>query len=210
MTSPREAVSIFHSSQPFRFAQSELLSGAYVHVQLAQFNMNSNAAYCIVAFLGLTGFGEAGPMSRRELQGTSMCSASLSAVISPCADNACIPAMIEVGNTVTFQVCVENLSFEIPGSSTTTPVTATLKETTQMEIFLACDTSECTGGYTGPTTFQYQSYTPTTGGSSSFTLGATSSCPNTEMCGLLTPLRLVSICGLSLEPTAPPALGDPA
>ena len=163
--------------------------------------MSSNAAYCIVAFLGLTGFGEAGPMSRRELQGTSMCSASLSAVISPCADNACIPAMIEVGNTVTFQVCVENLSFEIPGTSATTPVTATLQATTEMEIFLACETSECTNGMPGATMFQYQSYVPDpAAGNSEFLLGATTNCLNAELCGLLTPLRVVSIRNLSPAP----------
>ena len=161
--------------------------------------MNSNVAHFVMTFLGLMGV-KAAPMSRREL-GTSMCSASLSAVISPCADNACDPAMIDVGDTVTFQVCVENLSFEIPGTSATTPVTATLQATTEMEIFLACETSECTNGMPGATMFQYQSYVPDpAAGNSEFLLGATTNCLNAELCGLLTPLRVVSIRNLSPAP----------
>ena len=69
----------------------------------------------------------------------SMCSASLRAVISVCQDNACNSAAIELGDTVTFQVCVENSSFEIPGTEKTTPVSGVLQADTEIEIFLACD-----------------------------------------------------------------------
>ena len=68
----------------------------------------------------------------------SMCSASLRAVISVCQDNACNSAAIELGDTVTFQVCVENSSFEIPGTEKTTPVSGVLQADTEIEIFLAC------------------------------------------------------------------------
>ena len=70
----------------------------------------------------------------------SMCSASLRAVISVCQDNACNSAAIELGDTVTFQVCVENSSFEIPGTEKTTPVSGVLQADTEIEIFLACTT----------------------------------------------------------------------
>lgn len=70
----------------------------------------------------------------------SMCSASMSPSISVCQDNACDSAAVEVGDTVTFQVCVENLSFEIPGSAETTPVSGVLQAETEIEIFLACTT----------------------------------------------------------------------
>ena len=70
----------------------------------------------------------------------SMCSASLSAVISVCQDNACNSAAIELGDTVTFQVCVENSSFEIPGTEKTTPVSGVLQADAEIEIFLACTT----------------------------------------------------------------------
>ena len=68
----------------------------------------------------------------------SMCSASLRAVIPVCQDNACNSAAIELGDTVTFQVCVENSSFEIPGTEKTTPVSGVLQADTEIEIFLAC------------------------------------------------------------------------
>ena len=70
----------------------------------------------------------------------SMCSASLRAVISVCQDSACNSAAIELGDTVTFQVCVENSSFEIPGTEKTTPVSGVLQADTEIEIFLACTT----------------------------------------------------------------------
>ena len=70
----------------------------------------------------------------------SMCSASMSPSISVCQDNACNSAAVELGDTVTFEVCVENLSFEIPGSAETTAVSAVLQAATEIEIFLACTT----------------------------------------------------------------------
>ncbi len=70
----------------------------------------------------------------------SMCSASMSVAISVCQDNACNSAAVELGDTVTFQVCVENNSFEFPGTAETTPVSAVLQADTEIEIFLACTT----------------------------------------------------------------------
>ena len=65
------------------------------HDRLAQVMMNSNVAHCVMTFfLGLMGV-KAAPMSRREL-GTSMCSASLSAVISPCADKGRASATVSL------------------------------------------------------------------------------------------------------------------
>ena len=143
-------------------------------------------ARAIRAVLGLALVG--------EVSGDSMCSASLSAVISPCADGACDPAAIAIGDTVSFEVCVENLSFEIPGSATTTPVAAVLQASTEMQVFLACEASECEGGeWEGPTMFEYQGYQPSAeAGSSTFQLGATPACHHNELCGLLTPLRYVA------------------
>ena len=49
--------------------------------------------------------------------------------------------------------------------------------------------------------FQYQSYVPDpAAGNSEFLLGATTNCLNAELCGLLTPLRVVSIRNLSPAP----------
>ena len=79
----------------------------------------------------LTSFTDAQP---------SMCSATLKALIAVCQDNACNSAAIELGDTVTFQVCVENSSFEIPGTEKTTPVSGVLQADTEIEIFLACTT----------------------------------------------------------------------
>ena len=113
---------------------------------------------------------------------TSMCSASLSAVISPCADGACDPAGLNIGNTVTFQVCVENLSFEIPGSAESSPVDAVLLADTKIEVFLACQTGTCDGlMWSGA--LEYVSYAAIA--SSSFSLGATNSCPDATLCGVL-------------------------
>ena len=127
----------------------------------------------------------------REASSGSMCSASLSTIISPCTDGACDPAAIEVGDTVTLQVCVENLSFKIPGSAATTPVAAVLQASTQMQVFLACEASDCGDGmWKGPTMFQYKGYQPSAAtGSSTFHLSATSACHHNELCGLLTLLR---------------------
>ena len=80
-----------------------------------------------LAFLGHTVVGLAS-------SGAAMCHASMSVVIEPCADGACNPAAIEIGDTVTFQVCVENLSFKIPGSTSTSPVSARLH---------SCNRKEC-------------------------------------------------------------------
>ena len=49
--------------------------------------------------------------------------------------------------------------------------------------------------------FQYQRYVPDpAAGNSEFLLGATTNCLNAELCGLLTPLRVVSIRNLSPAP----------
>ena len=112
-----------------------------------------------------------------------MCSASMSPRISVCQDAACNAAAIEIGDTVTFQVCVENLSFEIPGSAESTPVTAILQSSTAIEIFLACKVNgACNDGmFTG--TLSYQSYTADV--PSTLTMGTAGSCTDPDLCGLL-------------------------
>ena len=112
----------------------------------------------------------------------SMCSASLAPSIAVCNDGACNSAAIEVDDTVTFQVCVENLSFEMPGSTETTPVAAVLQANTQIQVFLACQTGTCDGAmWSG--TLDYQGYTQLV--PSTFVLGATDTCSDATLCGLL-------------------------
>ena len=143
-------------------------------------------------FLAVTGLALAGgePSSKRLL--SQSCSASLTAALVPCTTDVCDPTELQIGDSVTFEVCVENLSFKIPGQARTTPVAAVLQANTQMEVFLACETSECDGGsWTGPTMFQFHSYQASAErGRSSFQLGSTPTCHHAEMCGLLTPLRM--------------------
>ena len=115
----------------------------------------------------------------------SMCAATMSPTISVCQDKACDSAAVEVGDTVTFQVCVQNLSFEIPGSSATTPVSAVLQANTEIEIFLACTTGTCADGMWAGT-LRFQSYTPAAVASTStITIGTTASCTDSNLCGLL-------------------------
>lgn len=94
----------------------------------------------------------------------SVCTASASVRPAVCPGfTPCNPNQVVVGDSVSVRICIDNNS-EQPtfGSGVGDQVTAELRASTNMEVFLGCKESRCNSD-PHPGILQYVGFTPTAG-----------------------------------------------
>ena len=116
----------------------------------------------------------------------SVCSASAAFLPAICPGfAACNPNFIQLGDTVTIELCVENRSEQPTQDMPPFPrVSATLMAGSHIEVFLMCRESECSTPQLS-NTLTVESFAPANGINSSFALGTTTNCRDGAACGLL-------------------------